>query len=226
MNRHNETCEFCSELTQSASSTFEKAFREALPSRVVLRRHNFVAMPSFGQLVEGSLMFLPTTHVERFADMAEPDLIVAQTLIQHLRSRAWGPLLLFEHGAKAVTGGSCGIYHAHIHLIPVPTEHPELVSSLTCGLERSNLISLEEEWAGLERSDEYVLVDDGHSRWRVKITNTNRHLFPSQYFRRRLAVSLQSDRWDWRDYPQPEPAVTAAYHSWTTKLQTAQTSSL
>jgi len=67
-------------------------------------------------------------------DMTEPDLqsplytqplVIPDIFINFLGRieilvRKFGKPVIFEHGAKCSTGGGCGIYHAHLHVVPLP----------------------------------------------------------------------------------------------------------
>jgi hypothetical protein len=70
-----------------------------------------------------------------------------------LRASAFGQVLVFEHGAGKSSGGACGIYHAHMHFVPLPkpvtaddlglpveTYYPDLVSALESVRERAEYI--------------------------------------------------------------------------------------
>lgn len=213
-----DDCEFCRELTHRGDSDFERAFKGSFDSRIVLDWGPFVAMPSLGQLSAGSLMLLSRAHVERFADFSQVDLDLTVQALEHLRLRMQQPMVAFEHGAKCRSGGGCGIYHAHIHLVPLPARGHRVVSELALGLEISAASRLTHDWIDLRATEEYLLLDDGQTRWRLAIEPSNRYRFPSQFFRRRLAAALGRGDWDWRGYAQPEPAVGAAIRTWSSLL--------
>lgn len=218
MNQPLGACEFCRELAPAPDAGADTNLRTPLGARIVLDRHGFVVVPSLGQIVDGSLMLVRKQHVERFADMRAAELDAAAAIVQLLRSRSAHPLILFEHGAKTSTGGSCGIYHAHAHLVPLSINPHALVSQLAHGIPQSASLRLQEDWLRLKPSDEYVLLDNGATRWCLEVNAANRSEFPSQFFRRRLASFFVGVPWDWRGYPQSEPAVVDTYHSWISTL--------
>lgn len=181
-------------------------------------------MPSMGQIVPDSLMLLPLSHVERFADLDTEHLQTAEDLLCRLRAAAGsGPVAIFEHGARSCTGGSCGIYHAHIHLIPLPDglHLEQLAAGLTPTTD-----SFGDAMRNASTYDQYLFLWDGDFRmWLRSVFPDETRKFPSQYFRRVLAsaVGLQNS-WNWRGTTQPEPALIAAYHAWIRRL--AQSSTL
>lgn len=209
-------CEFCSEVNGESKSRFCQFFNDALVDRTILATAEFVAVPSMGQIVPNSIMLLSRPHVERFADLAPAQLRNAEGIVRQLVDLESHPIAVFEHGARSSTGGSCGIYHAHLHIVPMPAEVS--IEGLAAGLDETSG-SLLELFASLSLSDEYLLLSDRLRRsWARRIQAGDQKLFPSQYFRRRLSLQAQSPLWDWRRFQQPEESVIAAYHHWRKKL--------
>lgn len=211
-------CEFCSELNGDSKSRFCQYFRDVLDDRIILAAAEFVAVPSMGQIVPNSIMLLPRLHVERFADLAPIQLRDAERIVRQLVDVESCPIAVFEHGARSSTGGSCGIYHAHVHLVPMPTGVS--VEDLADGLNESSA-PFPELFANLSLSDEYLFLSDGLQRsWARRIQLGEQKLFPSQHFRRRLSLQAESPNWDWRRCRQPESSLIAAYHHWRRNLLT------
>src|SRR5712692_2481218 len=61
-------CEFCLELESPAESRFGQIYGSLVNSRIVDRLGNYVAIPTIGQLLKGSLLILPGDHVETMAE--------------------------------------------------------------------------------------------------------------------------------------------------------------
>ena len=103
-------CEFCLEIAEPESTRFAKIYGDILSSRIVASTGNFVAMPTLGQLFEGSLLILPKRHVETFADLCDSEKFEALRLIEEMKRgvRQFGHAFLYEHGAKCISGGGCG----------------------------------------------------------------------------------------------------------------------
>jgi len=164
---------------------------------MVAQTEHLVALPSLGPLFPGHLLVLPKLHVETFAscvvDVIESLEEFVRALVLHL-DRAT-PVAIFEHGAKASTGGSCGVYHAHIHIVPMPSAVP-MDTVLPMASRRSNTLS--EALRSLGNRDQYLLygtldgycyVDDQELLSGVQ----------SQYIRKQLAdTAAPGTPWDWR----------------------------
>jgi len=114
-------CEFCDEFRNPFNSRFAQIYAPLVKNRVVAQRGNLVAMPTIGQLFPGSLLVMPMTHVETMALLPESALLDLSTFITDLEMVIGqnGPVIAFEHGARCITSGGCGVYHAHLHLVAV-----------------------------------------------------------------------------------------------------------
>ncbi|MBA7656390.1 hypothetical protein ES703_64314 [subsurface metagenome] len=203
-------CEFCDEFRHPFNSRFAQIYAPLVKNRVVAQRGNLVAMPTIGQLFPGSLLVMPMSHVETMASLPESALLDLSTFITDLEMVIGqnSPVIAFEHGARCITGGGCGVYHAHLHLVPVPTpvsiddllpnkedlQFSKLATSISTGLQ------------SLMSSPEYLLFRDCDYRVRfLELSTLSHKRYPSQYFRRALAELFNLDRsWDWRTYQEPE----------------------
>ncbi|HZG07951.1 MAG TPA: hypothetical protein VEZ70_03115 [Allosphingosinicella sp.] len=170
----------------------------------MLETEHFVVMPTIGQLFRGSMLVLPRRHVETSARLV-PDLIDGLSdVVEQVasESREFGEPVIFEHGAISCTGGSCGIYHAHIHVVPLPeaVDPAEFLPS-----HAHSAGGLREALEALTRSDNYLLFGAGGA-FRFGDVGDLGFNPPSQYFRRVLAARFGVDRpWDWRAVSAPEP---------------------
>jgi diadenosine tetraphosphate (Ap4A) HIT family hydrolase len=198
-------CEFCDELRDVGSSRFGKLYTTER-SRVLLEGPELVAMPTLGQLFKGSVLVLPREHVEAAAMMSagQLDELEATVAVLERRMSLFGPCVVFEHGARCHTGAGCGIYHAHVHIVPVPKEVScgELLGD---GFQYAN--SFRSVLGNLCGTASYVFFRDtaGLTAYR-DLSSTPRRNFPSQFLRRRLAEYFGVDRpWDWRRYDYQEP---------------------
>jgi diadenosine tetraphosphate (Ap4A) HIT family hydrolase len=200
-------CEFCDELADAASSRFGRIYRGVLASRVVHASANFVVMPTLGQLFRGSLLLLPRRHFETVAGMParyrEELVELLPCLEQELQPL--GAPVVFEHGAKAHTGRSCGIYHAHLHIVPVP--RPVLAADIMPpGAQFTSDVRL--ALRAVARADSYLFFKDtaGLTGYALEGAPCG-----SQYFRRELVKHFRlNSSWDWRDYTSPEPDLLAS----------------
>lgn len=199
------TCQFCNEIQGTNRTPFHDIYASILPSRIVADSQHLVAFPTLGQLVPGSLLIVPKQHVETFAQLSSEVRIEALHFINQLepRLRRYGHLFLFEHGAQAGCGGGCGIYHAHLNLVPLPkpTRHADLVD-----LPVQRAANLLDVWNKVEDCFEYLTLRDSFGTVGYSVPDGSKPGFGSQYCRRRIAEYLNLERpWDWRAYDSVEP---------------------
>ncbi len=211
-NLEEPACEFCDELMGESRSRFNVMYPK-VGSRIIARNRGFVALPTLGQIFPGSLLILPENHVESCARLPlQQKLLLCDFLGDLLDiTQQFGYPAFFEHGAQSYTGGSCGIYHAHLHLVPLPhripvtTVLPDYRSSaedLCCALR------------DLSNSDHYLLF--GYENKVVYSQVKDMVQYPeSQYFRRILTEYLGVSRpWNWREYTTPEPDLIATIQAY------------
>jgi len=199
-----KNCEFCLAATNKGKSTKFSEIYPNLPSRVVAETDHFVAMPVIGQLFFGSLVVLPRTHLETSAEL-EPkqkdELIRFVASLTHILQKIGNPVC-FEHGARACTGGGCGIYHARLHLVPLPRlVKPELIFPEFIGRSADLGVTLDR----FNHCDEFLLFGDKTGFVHAPVEELSVRV-QSQFFRKRLADYFQIKKsWDWRNHTMPEP---------------------
>ena len=200
-----DNCEFCAELRNESSARFWEMYPN-LSSRVVEATENFVAMPSIGQLFPGSLLVLPRLHIETSAFLSLQCRQELDSFLGTLSSklRRIGAPVFFEHGATSCSGGGCGIYHAHVHIVPLPrciepkALFPEFIAQTT---------SFGESLDCLLNSEEYLLLGNEFETVHASINDMEQRP-PSQFFRQRLVKYFNLRRpWDWRKYQSQEKEV-------------------
>lgn len=195
-------CEFCAELSGSPSR-FSEVYGPHT-NREVARFGNLSALPTIGQLFKGSLLLVPRSHVESFAqviDDFEEDLMIALTQLT-AKLRVFGNVICFEHGATRHAQAGCGIYHAHFHLVPVP--QPASVSLFTSHYDffAPDLISGLRQ---LKDSLNYFIVRDSDGTVACLDESSRQSILTSQFARRALAQHYKlGNCWDWRQYTRPE----------------------
>lgn len=198
-------CEFCDELTDPRSSRFGRIYGPTETSRIVATYDAFVVMPTIGQLFRSSLLILPVDHFETMAEVPYPLLGSLVTLLAQIEAviQSLGIPILFEHGARCSTGGGCGIYHAHMHLMPVPRQ-VHCADVLPDSVKKAH--GLLEALSQLRNSASYLLFRDtvGQVVF-LEVTEALSQKFASQYFRRMLARHFHLEKpWDWRAYTREE----------------------
>lgn len=199
-------CPFCIEFHRPSESLFRQIY--GLDTRIVAVSDEFVAMPTLGQLFRGSLLLMPKTHQETGATLSPLELSNLNAFAENMRRQlsCFGHVVAFEHGSTCARNGACGIYHAHLHLVPVPRKVSvgELLPQVT-----SQHDTLLDAWQHLKGISEYALFQNTDGLVSCAELN-NGHKLPSQYFRRALVELFELDRpWDWREYRNEEPDVIA-----------------
>lgn len=202
-------CEFCTELQKHSSSRYGRLYKGLASCRIVAEHGPFIAMPTIGQLLPHSLLVLPRQHVETLASLSIIEVEELSELVSELSKNGVNDYVLFEHGCKCGTGSGCGIYHAHLHFVPIPNEMPadKLLPIDSTLADFHCATSIIEALHSLRFVDEYLLVRDTSGFIRYAIPY-NAGAYPSQFFRQRLTecLALNVD-WDWRQYTKPENAL-------------------
>jgi diadenosine tetraphosphate (Ap4A) HIT family hydrolase len=198
-------CEFCDELVNPHFSRFGEIYGERYAHRIVAEGDGFLALPTIGQLFKGSLLVMPRGHFETISELPISMIKALIPILELLESRImpFGIPILFEHGAKCKTGAGCGIYHAHLHLVPVPGD-------IRCADVLPDMkwvaTTLFEAYDRVRDSEHYLLFRDITGQFAAiePRDNPTSH-FHSQYFRRVLAnhFGLKAP-WDWRQYNRQE----------------------
>ncbi len=187
-------CEFCDEFAGGVANSFFARYQGSPKSRLVFSTDSFHLFPSIGQLVDGYVLLAPKEHYATFAEMPRVMWPEFERIYRYVRSevcKVYGPCITYEHGARG--GGGCGIYHAHMHLVPFPGA-TYLVGNLKSQF----------AWRILPELIDLREQDEGHSSYLFcEAPNSPRYLFsvgdlPSQFMRRLLSVALGRDDWDWR----------------------------
>jgi diadenosine tetraphosphate (Ap4A) HIT family hydrolase len=191
-------CVFCRELQGGRDTNFARLYPE-LRSRVIAETESFVAFPCIGQLVEGHFLIVPRDHHCTLAQ-ARGRIGSAGVELTALLNSAHGALgrrlsdsLLFEHGALNASDGGCGIYHAHLHVLPNAghvngSSFIESTSSFASA-------SFELLYEGIHHKQSYALIGGakhGFTRWNLT------EPLPSQTLRKKVAAALEIGEWDWR----------------------------
>ncbi|WP_112383719.1 HIT family protein [Sphingomonas carotinifaciens] len=199
-------CEFCAEFQTDGPSRFRSSYQGVAAHRVVARSDRFVAVPTIGQMLEGSFLIIPIEHKETCAGMDDDARAEMLGLADKMVARCsrLGRPVVFEHGATSVSGGGCGIHHAHLHIVPLPwgVTPAELFPESA-----AEVADLATAWRALRGSSHYLLIGDGR-RVLTRDLTTLPGEFPSQFFRRRIAefFALETS-WDWRSYPSVEQSL-------------------
>lgn len=203
-----KNCEFCRELAGDPDNRFRQIYKDLTDTRVVAETMNFVAIPTLGQIFPGSLLIVPRDHIETCASL---DIGLQYELIDLIETvssvqRRFGEPIFFEHGAMACTGGSCGIYHAHLHIVPLPIAASP---SVLFPEHRGSVGNLLQGFADLNGCRQYLLMGNQIGVLYAEADQLLKRP-ASQHFRRRLTEWFGMDRpWDWRKSTSPEGDLIA-----------------
>lgn len=196
-------CDFCAEVDGAGHSYFRLQY-PTTPSRLVRETEHFVVWPTMGQFVRGGLLIVSRGHLETMAESGPENDDELRGLISDIQRDGNRQYLVYEHGARRTTGGSCGIYHAHAHLTPSEVRiDPRTVLGDDAISAGSYVDALEQ----LRSAEQYLLFECGDEAAYVKLNRADVR-GSSQFLRRRLSGLIPgAGPWDWRQYSQPEAAL-------------------
>jgi diadenosine tetraphosphate (Ap4A) HIT family hydrolase len=194
-----DNCCLCREIS---SGEFPTQYRSVYPikSRVSRLGGAFVALPTVSPLKSGHVLVLPERHVSSLADLPES---TWQTLLESVRSTVTqlaetfsAPFYFFEHGARTV-GTSCGIDHAHLHVLPLSAAMANAVRSRvqvdfpTCEEGTfTDILSL----AARRIGQPYLLHGFDLGSMQIAFNSG----IPSQYMRQAIGHVQHTPEWDWK----------------------------
>ncbi len=201
-------CDFCKEIEHKSEHKFRQIYKN-INSRIVGEDDLFVIMPTLGQLFKYSLLVLPKRHIETMAELNHNELIQLEELLGNIKNvlSDYGYVISFEHGAKKETGGSCGIYHAHIHILPVPDD-----LNLSQFFYKENDVKkfdkLTQCYESLNESSQYLMAMNNNGQIYSIDISQDTTTYPSQFFRQKIVDYYQLDKpWNWREYQNVEDNI-------------------
>lgn len=104
---------------------------------------------------------------------------------------------IFEHGVLEDGNGSCGITHAHLHIIPLQSRvAAEVTRHASSSFSPQVVGSLESVLSGSPHPQSpYLLYGEGLSNIRLASASA----IPSQFMRRLIATVVGLTDWNWRN---------------------------
>lgn len=191
-------CCFCSDL-DGRDRQFT-AHREGFFNKVCLETTNFAAFPSLSPIARGHVLIIPKYHVTSLCQVHSSDLPELRAFVADVTrtlDESSTTVVCFEHGIGAGMTGGCGVTHAHMHLLPMPSGASSAAfSAIHHDYEFRALSRLEDMVVPRNRSRSYLLLGRGMENLNVAFDVEP----PSQYMRRKIAAELGTSSWDWRDY--------------------------
>jgi diadenosine tetraphosphate (Ap4A) HIT family hydrolase len=198
-------CDFCNELSGSSLNSFGQIYGAHPDTRILFRSNRFAVLPSIGQLVEGYLLVVPINHFKAVGDLPVSyldEFIKICDWVGGILKDQYGPYILFEHGARSLGVGGCGIYHAHLHAMPL-AKASDPIDLLKLRFPYTEFAGLNEISAHSACLSSYLFYQDSNAR--LYLFNTGP--LPSQYMRKLLADSLGENDWNWRNSGREERLV-------------------
>jgi diadenosine tetraphosphate (Ap4A) HIT family hydrolase len=189
-------CCICEEI-KSHELPNDYVSRYRISNRFCYEDDNFVIFPSISPLVSGHILLFPKIHVSNLAALSDSMLSQINVLgkMVQFHENIDRKYFFFEHGVKNDIGG-CGITHAHLHILPLPSEISNQViieiqkdfPSITHG----NLGQIKDE---ARRSTAYLFYGIDL----LDLTLSLAEEIPSQYIRKIIAEKINKSDWDWRN---------------------------
>jgi hypothetical protein len=208
-------CTLCAEISGSAGTNLYRQLKsDGLPeSRILAESSGFIAMPSLGHLVDGYMILCSRDHVPSIGASLHhrpiEELVEFVADVRGRIERLFGrDIVLFEHGCGRNSPQlGCGIYHAHLHMIP---------STLDFGIDgrvsqlRWNPCTLQDLQELGDSPSGYLFYTNPLGKG---FATTDTSSVPSQFFRRIIADAvLKSTQWNWREFPMAD-RIASTMHS-------------
>jgi len=192
--KQNEDCCFCLEFRNNEVDG-EVLKKYSVTNRILFDNNQFVVLPSVSPIVENHLLVLPKMHINTMKQLSDRQKKMLFLLIKNITQLFNGNYFIFEHGAFPVNGNTCGVDHAHIHILPIDEKLSETVigfikKSYSAKLYKDLLSSLNDE-----TEMPYLLYGND----KLGMYSCNNANFPSQFMRKALCDILGKKEWDWRN---------------------------
>lgn len=192
-----QRCDFCDELSGGSNNAFVSTYSHCLPDRIIWESERLVVLPSMGQIVPGHLLIIPKAHITAFAD-ARPavldELMLAKARIRKIFFNDMTSCVFFEHGTRTAESGGCGVYHAHMHAVPIKFTCDPV--QLLKGVSFTQVADCYAAFFRMNSSSSYVFFENALSQCFVAEVST----LPSQALRKALSEITNNPVWDWRAY--------------------------
>jgi ATP adenylyltransferase len=189
-------CRFCTSILSSSKLGQGNNY-----DTILFESENFVATPTIGALVEGWLLVIPRQH---FLSMANLPVYLLNEL-NDFRMRVareiefhYGPVTVVEHGPSNPSSAvSCGVDHAHFHLVPLEFDVLVKISTILPSIEWRKIDAFQQTIPLHQQGLDYLYVEVSDSCAYVATSKQ----FPSQLLRRAVAEHLGCpNQFDWRKY--------------------------
>ena len=202
------SCEFCTEIHDPEDSLFGKLYMNAkIPSRIMKDCEHFVVMPTIGHFLKHYLLVISKRHIESMSKLTDEELSELEDLLNGLKEKlaSYGHVVCFEHGGGSFKYSTCSVYHAHIHIIPVPTSL-DLTSFLLEEENISRFHTFTECYQSLRNTPQYLMAMNADGSIYATDISKTQESYVSQFFRMKIAEYYKiNEEWDWKRIKAIEP---------------------
>lgn len=194
-------CPFCLELATGGLPSSLRTYSH-IPNRIIQASEHFVVFPTISPLIPGHLLIIPRYHVSSLLQIRPDHVAEFLDLLATVLARTeqiYSPPIFFEHGIGKDCIGGCGINHAHLHILPVPTSTIEevkdayLIPDVFTSLHTYSLNGIFRTHA-MDRHS-YALIGRTVDIVYFQVLES----LPSQYLRKHFSLLLNKSFWDWRE---------------------------
>jgi diadenosine tetraphosphate (Ap4A) HIT family hydrolase/orotate phosphoribosyltransferase len=168
-----------------------------MPSDVLYETRAFSVVSDVSPLAPGHCLITSKNHVQSLSNLSSEDLVELDRVhgeVARRLGRIYGkPTVAFEHGlCNRARVASCGIDHAHLHVIP-------FIGSLSGQFARDysvgSLSGLPDIGEAVRAEDEYLLLIDTNGEVSMAFPENQTR----QYFRRIISELTGREFWNWDD---------------------------
>lgn len=201
-----DNCCFCQEFRcHEVNEDIKKAY--SVTNRVLFENDDFIVLPSVSQLVKNHLLILPKRHINTMKQLEYDEKEQLFILINNIVRLIGEDYLVFEHGAFPVNGNTCGVDHAHIHILPFEKKGTKILieninKTYASKFYKDFVLSLNDE-----KDMPYLSYgNDIHGMYMC-----NNALFHSQFMRKLICNYLGVKEWNWRSFTNKNLFNTTIY---------------
>jgi diadenosine tetraphosphate (Ap4A) HIT family hydrolase len=197
-NASSTRCLLCDVLAERRDTPARSFISPAeMPSEILSRAGSFVAISDVAPLAPGHMLLVTDRHLSAMGRLTTSELTalsLTQARFAHrLESIYSTPVVAFEHGLCSTNSvGSCGIDHAHLHLMPT---HVQIEQKFRDDFTTSSLQHLADLAKEAGDQEEYLLLMTPAGKSLIAYLQAPR----SQYFRKAIGIMTHQSFWNWND---------------------------
>ena len=205
-------CDFCDE-RKGIQTIYNTIYGNY--DRLAYETKNFVVFPCMGQLREGHLLIASKKHYNAVGLLEDYLVDELDSLLKKVCSfiyKEYGKeALVFEHGVFDNSGksGGCGIYHLHLHVIPIDDDEQQKVFKKVSEQKSNTIVlakGLKDTELFVKNNETYVFLGKANESGLLSayIVTSNDNYFESQYMRKIVANVFGTKNWNWKDNKELE----------------------